>query len=100
MAQLILLTEPELRDAVASTLAAAAPALRLAFAPSLAALDGALAGGGSRILSVGAGFSVPEPLLRRGASAYNLHPGPPEYPGVYPSVFALHDRAERFGVTL
>jgi len=100
MAQLILLTEPELRDAVANTLAAAAPAVRLAFAPSLAALEGALSDGGGRILSVGAGFIVPEALLRRAASAYNLHPGPPEYPGIFPSVFALNDRAAGFGVTL
>jgi methionyl-tRNA formyltransferase len=100
MAQLILLTEPELRDAVANTLAAAAPTVRLAFAATRQALESALSNGGGRILSVGAGFIVPEALLRRAASAYNLHPGPPEYPGIFPSVFALYDRALHFGVTL
>lgn len=101
MAQLILLTEPELRTAVAAPLTAAAPTLRMAFAPTLAALEAALANGPSRILSVGAGFIVPQPLLAQAtAGAYNLHPGPPEYPGIFPSVFALYERAARFGITL
>jgi methionyl-tRNA formyltransferase len=99
--QLILLTEPELKSAAAAPLTAATPGLRVAFAPTLAALETALTNEPSRILSVGAGFIVPPTLLARAtAGAYNLHPGPPEYPGIFPSAFALYDRAIRFGITL
>ncbi|MDH5750402.1 MAG: formyltransferase family protein [Rhodospirillales bacterium] len=31
--------------------------------------------------------------------AYNFHPGPPSYPGIFPSVFAIYNRAGKFGVT-
>lgn len=31
--------------------------------------------------------------------AYNFHPGPPAYPGVYPANFAVYDGAIQFGVT-
>ncbi len=31
---------------------------------------------------------------------YNIHPGPPEYPGRYPSAWALYDKAKKFGTTL
>jgi methionyl-tRNA formyltransferase len=33
------------------------------------------------------------------AGAYNFHPGPPSYPGVYPESFAVWDGAARFGAT-
>jgi methionyl-tRNA formyltransferase len=32
--------------------------------------------------------------------SYNFHPGPPTRPGRYPSVFALYDGDDRFGVTV
>ena len=31
--------------------------------------------------------------------AYNFHPGPPSYPGVYPESFAVWEKAPRFGAT-
>jgi len=31
--------------------------------------------------------------------AYNFHPGPPSYPGVYPESFAVWEGAARFGAT-
>jgi methionyl-tRNA formyltransferase len=31
--------------------------------------------------------------------AYNFHPGPPSYPGVYPESFAVWEGATRFGAT-
>jgi hypothetical protein len=34
-----------------------------------------------------------------GYGAYNIHPGPPEYPGWLPSLFAVYDRATAFGAT-
>ena len=30
---------------------------------------------------------------------YNIHPGPPEYPGSHPEAFAIWDQADVFGVT-
>ncbi|MHB1205087.1 MAG: formyltransferase family protein [Rhodospirillaceae bacterium] len=101
MPRLILLTEPEFRDPLAARLAA--PGVILDLAPTLAELDRLLAAGtaATRLLSVGAGFIVPPRILQAlGGPAYNLHPGPPDYPGLFPSVFALYDRSVRFGITL
>ena len=101
MARLILLTEPEFRDALAARLGA--PGLIVDLAPTLADLDRLLAAGlsGTRLVSVGAGYIVPERILRAlSGPAYNLHPGPPAYPGIFPSVFALYDGAKRFSITL
>jgi methionyl-tRNA formyltransferase len=39
-------------------------------------------------------------LLSLKGNAYNLHPGPPEYPGIHPQAFALHHKKTSFGVTL
>ena len=96
MPRLILLTEPEFRDPLAARLGA--PGIILDMAPTLAELDRLLAAGtaGTRLFSVGAGFIVPSRILQAiGGPAYNLHPGPPEYPGLFPSVFALYDRSGR-----
>lgn len=30
---------------------------------------------------------------------YNIHPGPPEYPGSHPEAFAIWERSKTFGVT-
>ena len=100
MARLILLTEPAFKDALTARLAA--PGVILDLAPTLADLDRLLAAGtrDTRLLSVGAGFVVPQRILQVVGAAYNLHPGPPAYPGLFPSVFALYDRAPRFGITL
>ena len=44
---------------------------------------------------------VPAEILNALPSpAYNFHPGPPDYPGIFPSVYALYDGAAAFGVTL
>ncbi|HYH21846.1 MAG TPA: formyltransferase family protein [Azospirillum sp.] len=43
---------------------------------------------------------VPAATLERiGSPAYNIHPGPPAYPGRYPVAFALYDGVRRFGAT-
>lgn len=41
---------------------------------------------------------VPEVFLLPGR-AINFHPGPPEYPGIGSTDWALHDKATAFGVT-
>ncbi len=77
--------------------------IAVAKAATLADLENALDGAQSqaRLLAFCTGVIVPDHLLRRlNAGAFNLHPGPPDYPGLFPSCFALYDGAESFGVTL
>jgi methionyl-tRNA formyltransferase len=57
--------------------------------------------GGTRLLSFCTSVIVPREMLEAlPGPAYNFHPGPPERPGRYPSVFALYDRAPHFGLTV
>lgn len=52
------------------------------------------------LISFGSGVIVPSEVLNVLARpAYNFHPGPPEYRGLFPSVYALYDQAPKFGVT-
>ncbi len=67
------------------------------------ALDRALekVNSGTRLISFCTSVIVPKAYL--GAipcGAYNFHPGPPSYPGRYPSIFALYEEARNFGVTV
>tara|TARA_R110000868_G_scaffold219102_4_gene469931 strand:+ start:920 stop:1546 length:627 start_codon:yes stop_codon:yes gene_type:complete len=56
---------------------------------------------GTRLLSFCTAVIVPSAILDGlPGPAYNFHPGPPERPGRYPSVFALYDKAEQFGLTV
>lgn len=56
---------------------------------------------GARLLACATEVIVPERLLAAfSGPSYNLHPGPPAYPGRFPSVFALYDGAAEFGSTL
>lgn len=41
----------------------------------------------------------PQSLQSAAAGAVNFHPGPPEYPGIGCTNFALYERAREFGVT-
>ena len=43
---------------------------------------------------------VPKSILKQLIfTPYNIHPGPPEYPGSHPESFAIWDSAHRYGVT-
>ena len=54
-----------------------------------------------RILSFLSDVIVPGNLLRAvDFPAYNIHPGPPEYPGSHPESFALWNGETDFGVTV
>lgn len=56
---------------------------------------------GARLISFCSSVIVPASLLARlDGPGYNFHPGPPERPGRYPSVFALFDNAFDFGITV
>ncbi len=85
------------------TLRAHNPALEVDSITTTAALETASQGplDGTRLVSFCSPVIVPGPLLARlPGPSYNFHPGPPEYPGRYPSVFALYDGAPRFGITV
>jgi methionyl-tRNA formyltransferase len=58
-------------------------------------------GAGTRLISFCSPVIVPGSILAAlPGPSYNFHPGPPERPGRYPSVFALYENAARFGVTV
>jgi len=55
----------------------------------------------SRILSFLSGLIIPQEILcRLMITPYNIHPGPPEFPGSHPESFAIWQRAEFYGVTV
>lgn len=99
--RLILLTEQAFFEPLGQPLRAASPKLEIVLARTLAELEVAATSTPLRILSVGSDVIVPPRILGQLATpAYNIHPGPPNYPGIFPSVFALYDGAATFAVTL
>lgn len=55
---------------------------------------------GDYIISYLSPWIVPEGLLNRArVAAINFHPGPPEYPGIGCTNFAIYNRETSFGVT-
>src|SRR5216684_8833236 len=55
---------------------------------------------GDYIVSYLSPWIVPEPLLNRARrAAINFHPGPPEYPGIGCTNFALYNNETSYGVT-
>ena len=53
-----------------------------------------------RLITFCSGVIVPPTVLSRiDAGAYNFHPGPPEYPGLFPSCFAIYEDADAFGAS-
>ena len=55
---------------------------------------------GDYIVSYLSPWIIPERLLDRAKKAsFNFHPGPPEYPGIGCTNFAIYDAAGSFGVT-
>lgn len=54
----------------------------------------------TRLLAFCASTIVPRSVLRRlSRTAYNIHPGPPAYPGVHPDAFAHADGAAIYGAS-
>ncbi|MDX2223204.1 MAG: formyltransferase family protein [Rhodospirillaceae bacterium] len=101
--RLILLTTPEFADLAVAPLRAARSGLAIRPAFTLPDLRDALVRDGSRVRLLGfaSGVIVPADLLDAAtAGAYNLHCGPPTFPGLFPSVFAIYEGARRFGATL
>lgn len=79
------------------------PACRIDHVTNLAQLLEAIdaPAGTLRLLSFCSGTIVPGNVLDRlGAPAYNIHPGPPAYPGSHPECWAVYFGAPVFGATL
>jgi len=54
----------------------------------------------TRLIAFCTGVIVPADILAAlGPVPYNIHPGPPEYPGVHPESLAIWEGAETFGAT-
>lgn len=54
----------------------------------------------TRLLCFCSGVLVPKEVLNRfNLEPYNIHPGPPNYPGICPEAFAIADDAKKFGAT-
>jgi methionyl-tRNA formyltransferase len=101
--RIILITQREFTDLVTKPLQTAAPGVRIEFAWTLGQLTESVRRDpvGARLISLGSDIIVPADTLDLlPGPAYNFHPGPPEYPGIFPSVFALYEDAKKFGVTL
>jgi methionyl-tRNA formyltransferase len=95
--RIILLTDKAFADDLAAILAGA----DVGFAYTMADLSNILSGDltRTRLISFGSDVIVPPAILNVLPTAYNFHPGPPEYRGLFPSVYALYDNAREFGVT-
>jgi len=55
----------------------------------------------TRLVAFATKIILPAAQLKQfSGPCYNFHPGPPEYPGLFPSVYAIYDGSPTFGVTL
>ncbi len=100
--EILLLCETFAAGDLASILTRSAREIGITHIETLDALERACRDSteGKRLIAFGTPIIVPGKLLDAlGSPAYNLHPGPPNYPGKYPSSFAIYDGAERFGST-
>lgn len=100
---IIFLAGEEEAKALGQVLRTYNPALTIDNAPSRKHLDECCASPnpGTRLISFCSPVIVPaHHLTAIDCGCYNFHPGPPSYPGRYPSVFALYEEAKNFGVTI
>jgi len=100
-AHIILVTPEEEVDGLANVLRTVDTTVDLASASSLEELRArAAARPDTRLIGFCTPLIVPADVLDAlTRPAYNFHPGPPEYPGLFPAVFALYDGAGQFGAT-
>ncbi len=53
-----------------------------------------------RLIAFCSGLIIPEKVIKAlNYDCFNFHPGPPERPGYMPAPFALHEKADNYGVT-
>lgn len=100
---IILLTGEAEAQSLGRFLLAENATLEIIAAPNRERLDAACddLNPGTRLISFYSPVIVPKSHLEAmDCGSYNFHPGPPSYPGRYPSVFALYERSKNFGVTV
>lgn len=102
MRSILILTEPKHAVVLLSIVEVVSPDATVTFVSTLAELEAFIASSPAvdRLIAFCTAVVVPARILDAiGSLAYNIHPGPPEYPGRYPAPFALYDGARRFGAT-
>lgn len=100
--RIILLTGPDEGPFLRELFLKLEPQLDVTAVPDLDALTAAVdrCDGNARLIAFLTAVIVPAALLDRlKVTPYNIHPGPPEYPGAHPECFAIWEQAEGFGVT-
>jgi methionyl-tRNA formyltransferase len=101
-AEIVLLTGEREGPLIAEHLQLHAPDLAVRHVATRAALDEAFSVpvARRRLIAFTTNIVVPGRYIAAcDCGAYNFHPGPPSYPGVYPESFAVWERAPRFGAT-
>jgi len=101
--EILLLSDPALIHDLGAVLMAANPRLRVVHVLSRQELEARCQTSlhKTRLLSFGGDIIVPDSILNRlDGGAYNFHPGPPTYPGRFPSTFFIYDGGTVFGSTV
>lgn len=102
--EIVLLSQEADGEVLANVLRDFNPRLqKITVVPDKAALDALPldALGGARLISFCSSVIVPAAILNAfPGPSYNFHPGPPDRPGRFPSVFAIYEKATIFGVTV
>lgn len=100
--EIILLTDANEASALIPLLSKVAPDLTITLVQTLDELESACSTSheNRRLIAFCTPVIVPDTILSAlDGPAYNFHPGPPNYPGLYPACFAIYDGASRFGAT-
>ena len=100
--EILLLTEAIEAPTLIPLLSDARPGLTVTHVENLEQLNDACRTrvDGRRLIAFCTPVIIPGAVLNElDGPAYNFHPGPPSYPGLYPSCFAIYDGARRFGAT-
>jgi hypothetical protein len=100
--EIILLTEPIEAEPLTEILHKCAPTTPVTHIVTRGDLDAVVQSGlsGKRLIGFCTPVIVSKPILDAlDGPAYNFHPGPPNFPGLFPACFAIYSCARRFGVT-
>ncbi len=100
--EIILLTDANEASTLIPLLSDVAPGLSIVLVQTLDELHSACSTSheSRRLIAFCTPVIVPDSVLNAlDGPAYNFHPGPPNYPGLYPACFAIYDSASRFGAT-
>jgi len=101
--EILLLTDPAMAQLLEAGLRESAPDIEITVLTTKDEVAARFAKPLNGVRLIAAGTDVilsADQLAALDGPAYNLHPGSPEYPGLFPSVFALYQGAEQFGTTV